>query len=417
MHPRSFPFALLAATVLSSCGRADVNSAVPAAQPIDSSLRVSSNQREPSVASEKVLYAFPGGLGGSHSDGNLRAAQGTLYGTTQGGGCCGTIFAISPASGQERTLYRFQGAPDGMRPNDLVGVNRVLYGTTIGGGSGKCPCGTVFAINPSTGRERAVYSFQGSPDGEGPSGNLIAVNGVLYGVTITGGNSGCYTGCGTVFAFNLKSRRETVLYRFHGGTDGFEPIGGLLAVNGTLYGTTFRGGTPGSGSCDCGTLFSVDLASHKETVLYRFGPNARWPAASLVELNGALYGVAGGGVAGTLFTFNLASKQESILHSFQGGPSDGTDPMGIVSLNGLLYGTTNLGGSCRNSGYGCGTVFSVNPSSGHETILYSFAGGRDGERPYAGLLAYNGILYGTTDRGGHSCREQTGCGTVFSVTR
>jgi 6-phosphogluconolactonase len=98
---------------------------------------------------------------------------------------------------------------------------------------------------------------------------------------------------------------------------------------------------------------------------------------------------------------------ESVLYSFTGG-NDGTYPYAdLVDVDGTLYGTTYEGGT---SGY-YGTVFEINPSTGEETVLYSFAGGNDGANPYAGLvMGSNGILYGTTLYGGTS-----GAGTVFQI--
>jgi uncharacterized repeat protein (TIGR03803 family) len=90
-------------------------------------------------------------------------------------------------------------------------------------------------------------------------------------------------------------------------------------------------------------------------------------------------------------------------------------------VNGQLYGTTFGGGthSCSGSGQGCGTVFAVSPS-GKEKVLYSFAGGKDGEIPSAGLLNVGGTLYGTTQYGGTGkCPAYTGtpagCGTIFTI--
>jgi uncharacterized repeat protein (TIGR03803 family) len=53
-------------------------------------------------------------------------------------------------------------------------------------------------------------------------------------------------------------------------------------------------------------------------------------------------------------------------------------------------------GSCLGGGTGCGTVFSLDPETGAETVLYTFAGGTDGYYPGANLLDVNGVLYGTT---------------------
>ncbi|MGH9205214.1 MAG: choice-of-anchor tandem repeat GloVer-containing protein [Acidimicrobiales bacterium] len=59
-------------------------------------------------------------------------------------------------------------------------------------------------------------------------------------------------------------------------------------------------------------------------------------------------------------------------------------------------------------------------SNAAESVLYSFAGGNDGQQPVSGLIATpNGTLYGTTPTGGGSgggCQDSQGCGVVFSLT-
>jgi len=54
----------------------------------------------------------------------------------------------------------------------------------------------------------------------------------------------------------------TSLYSFKGGADGAHPSAGLIALNGTFYGTTSGGGTNGNG-----TVFEV-CPSGAERVLY-----------------------------------------------------------------------------------------------------------------------------------------------------
>ncbi len=119
---------------------------------------------------------------------------------------------------------------------------------------------------------------------------------------------------------------------------------------------------------------------------------------------------------------------ETILHNFQGGV-DGALPSGVaVGSDGVLYGTTNYGGSgaCSSGGLtGCGTVFSLTPpgtpgASWTETLIYSFGGGNaDGSLPGAGVtIGPDGTLYGTTEYGGNAACNGLfeGCGTVFALT-
>ena len=62
-------------------------------------------------------------------------------------------------------------------------------------------------------------------------------------------------------------------------------------------------------------------------------------------------------------------------------------------------------------------MFSIDPSSGAETVLYSFLGGPDGAGPFASLINVKGILYGTTVAGGGAGCGGSGCGTVFTINR
>jgi uncharacterized repeat protein (TIGR03803 family) len=213
----------------------------------------------------------------------------------------------------------------------------------------------------------------------------------------------------------------TELYAFNSSgnlSDGGSPEAGVTRdTEGNLYGTTFFGGT-GTG-CDiyfagCGTVFKVDT-SGAETVLHSFGgAHDGWnPTARLIlDAAGNLYGTTGYGGAhgrGTVFKVDKAGN-ETIIHSFAGG-TDGDRPnAGLVEdAAGNLYGTTQYGGrGC--DGQGCGTVFRISPD-GRETVLYRFADFPDGASPLGGVaLDSLGNIYGTTWLGGtHSF------GTVFKI--
>ncbi|MGC2406220.1 MAG: choice-of-anchor tandem repeat GloVer-containing protein [Candidatus Cybelea sp.] len=214
---------------------------------------------------------------------------------------------------------------------------------------------------------------------------------------------------------------ETVLYSFgtH-GLDGAWPRAGLIDVKGTLYGTTFTGGTHRRGRVcgqndGCGTVFSITTSGSEKVTygLFAGGPRGANPAAGLINVNGRLYGTTAYGGAnecpdtgwgcGTVFSVTTTGT-EKVLHRFNG--SNGEFPQaGLIYVNGTFYGTTAVGGA---SAYG--TVFSIMPTGTYH-LLYSFAGGHDGDYPDAGLTNVGGKLYGTTSGGG-----KYGRGTVFSIT-
>jgi uncharacterized repeat protein (TIGR03803 family) len=226
----------------------------------------------------KLLHSFLGGPDGSEPDGGLvMDAQGNLYGTTASGGgpgCsspansgCGTVFKID-TEGKKTVLYRFAGGMDGSFPrgNLVWDEQSNLYGTTASGGGSGCQqglgCGTVFKLDKN-GQETVLYSFGRAEDGADPVAGLVRDSaGYLYGTTVQGGGKGrcSASSCGTVFKLDA-SGKETVLHRFSGRTDGGFPEGRLLQeTDGTLYGTTDRGGDLKcfyNSGVGCGVVFKL----------------------------------------------------------------------------------------------------------------------------------------------------------------
>jgi len=392
---------------------------------------------------EKVLYSF---CSQRHcKDGQwpysaVVAVNGMLYGTTASGGTgrdaacgsktCGTAFSLDPNTGAETVLHSFCTRPncaDGGSPEALIARNGTLYGATVVGGSGCARCGTVFVLHPATGAEKVLHAFAGGTDGAFPGGSVIDVHGTLYGTTGAGGSTGCGGyGCGTVFALDRKSGAEKILYSFGSAPDGQNPDAGLIDVNGTLYGTTFYGGA----AYGSGTVFGVDANTGAEKVLYSFCndegcSDGAYPDASLIDMNGTLYGttLAGGSYGGgTVFAIDPATGAHSIVYSFcaQTNCTDGEEPQSdLIAVNGILYGTTFAGGgsTCQAFANTCGTAFALDPTTGVESVVYSFMGGTDGQNPVAGLIAVSGNLYGTTLGGGGTGCGGAGCGTVFVLNK
>jgi uncharacterized repeat protein (TIGR03803 family) len=420
IHSSGYAFSICAASaMLTACG-----SQLPAVA--SGALTQSHAVAGPASSGYRVLYNFHAGSDGQMPQGNLTDVNGTLYGTTWVGGginCiesgppygCGTVFSIR-TSGKEKVLHSF-GGPDGAFPTaSLIDVNGTLYGTTYRGGTyHTCSstlggaCGTVFSIT-TTGKEKVLYSFAGTPDGAQPSAaaGLIYVNGTLYGTTKAGGTYNR----GTAFSITTTGK-EKVLHSFGLHADGWWPNSGLTDIGGTLYGTTYKGGRGFSG-----TVFSVTTTG-AEHVLRSFNDDdGSLPMGSLLGVKGMLYGTASNGGAiisrvfdnGTVFDIRRTGKGGlHVLHyfDFHGSGYDGQHPMaGLVEVNGTLYGTTWIGGG------GGGTVFSLS-TSGDEQVLHSFGPRPDGLSPFGSLSDVNGTLYGTTSSGGKYGSD--GYGTVFAL--
>lgn len=326
------------------------------------------------------------------------------------------FFAGAPQWAQSQTysvIYNFTGkGSDGATPygGPILDRSGNLYGTTYLGGS--FGAGSVYRLAPSgsSWTYTSLYSFKAGSDGSGPAfGSLaMAPNGALFGTTEGGGFFG------TAFEVCACLGREMVIHSFGTGTDGAQPIGGVvLDASGNFYGTTSLGGASGNG-----TVFEAKRSGKTwtESVIYSFAGGSDGinpPAGVTLDAAGNLYGTTSlGGAYGGGIVYKLSPSNsgwtETILYNFQ-GLSDGQNPVGGVILDpaGNLYGTTFDGGV--NGG---GTVYELSPSGGNWTFatLYSFTGGYGG--PYNKLTLANGSLYGFTNAEGAN-----GLGSVFKLTR
>jgi uncharacterized repeat protein (TIGR03803 family) len=360
-----------------------------------------------------TLYIFHGAYDGGNPHGQLLDVNGLFYGTAEAGGADdqGVVFTIDPISGKETVVRSFKGGNDGSQPiGSLVPLNGLLYGVTQGGGPGGD--GTLFSIYPPTGAEKIVHSFAGDSDGFQPSGGPIAVNGILYGVTWAGGpDEG-----GTVYAINPHSKKERILFALGGTGTGQNPVGSLLYYNGALYGVTSNGGAKKREKF--GTIFTVALSGGGKT-LYSFdqpgsdtdGSN---PWSGLVLDGGLFYGTTysgGSDACGTIYSFDPSSNAETPVYNFNCQYFGGFPEPTLSVDGGKLYGATSFGAGSGCGGSGCGTIYAFDPTLDKVTVLYSFTTGQNGGNPEAELVASGGTLLGTTFDAGISDE-----GSVFELS-
>jgi uncharacterized repeat protein (TIGR03803 family) len=321
-----------------------------------------------------TLYTFQGGADGQGPYGEVMfGPDGSLYGTTIDGGnsaCpsgCGSVFNLKRPkhTWTETVLYDFQGNNDGFYPtgNLAIDASGNLYGTTTQGGANGP--GTIYELKHSAGKwvENILWNFNGQEDGANPyAGVTLGSKDILYATTSVGGTSGL----GTLDELTKSENtwKEKTLYQFaNSDAVGVYPFAGLLLEkSGVLLGATEVGGAHQGGA-----VFSLTPSDGdwKMVPLYSFTSEycCNGPAANLImDAAGNLYGTTQGakGVEGTVF--KLAPKGDdwvrTVLHRFTGG-SDGDNPLGALVFDsaGNLYGTTELGGSPTNGGYG--VVFEI----------------------------------------------------------
>jgi uncharacterized repeat protein (TIGR03803 family) len=288
-------------------------------------------------------------------------------------------------------------------------VNGTIYGTTLGGGTSGY--GTVFSYTVGGGFSM-LHSFAGGAGGESPYGGVTlgAFNGTenIYGTTFFGGDTNCGSiGCGTIFEI-APGNRFSVLHSFQ-GADGYGPVAPLLTFGGQLYGTTVYY------AADAGSPFVMNPTSLS---LSDFAaPAVNYIGGLAVDGSGNLWGVAFGGGAygyGEIYRID-ASGTVTDVYDFTNG-SDGACPLGTPAIgrNNILYGVTqgvcNWGGQ-GNGGSGWGTVFQFDMNTNTLTTLHTFQGS-DGGNPQDGVaIDDSGNLYGVAPYGG-----KNNDGVIYKIT-
>jgi hypothetical protein len=220
-----------------------------------------------------TIHRFSGGDDGAYPVGGLTIDRaGAIYGSTSGGGNdgMGTVFKLTPTEHgwEEAVIHTFRqsgnaGCYGGCLPMAglTLAANGTLFGTT--GGGGEFGGGVVFSLTLSDSgewSEQVLYHFKRKvEDGQIPNSRLVLGRfGALYGTTKSGGDRPDTNGFGTVFKLvpTLIGWREVVLHCFAGAADGGVPTGNLIRDPfGNIFGTTEGGAR--SGVPNDGTIFEI----------------------------------------------------------------------------------------------------------------------------------------------------------------
>ena len=174
---------------------------------------------------------------------------------------------------------------------------------------------------------------------------------------------------------------------------------GLFVVS-ALLSACMGGAVPPQSLRQTGAAFSSMPAPAGYRVIFSFDgkKDGDGPRGALLAVKGFFYGITtGGGKFGNGVVFRISpSGQQAVVYAFKGGTSDGRIPNGpLIEVNGVLYGTTTRGGA-NDSG-----IFFSLTTSGKEKVIYSFG---STESPTGALFYDKGVFLGTevgfgSDRG------------------
>lgn len=303
-----------------------------------------------------ILHSFVGSDGQQLDAGLVQRTDGTILGTTPQGtvsigpvvtGFGGTVFSLAPDGSAFTTLRSLagDGQPEGRQPGQLVdGGDGFFYGVMrFGGNLGSSGFGTVFKVT-AAGALTKLYDFTPA-SGFYPQRQLsLGSDGRLYGALQYGPGA---LANGAIFSIGRDGGGYSVLHQFS-GSDGSAPSGALLELGGVFYGVTGGGGPKGAG-----TLFRM-TASGTVATLYSFnGGDGSGPVGPLVAgPDGLLYGLTSGGGSngGTIFRLSTSGEFMTLhrLTSF-----DGISPVSgpVMDASGTLFAsTTQYGGGALATG-------------------------------------------------------------------
>lgn len=240
-----------------------------------------------------------------------------------------------------------------------------------------------------------LHDFDGPISGEAPYGNVLIVNGYMYGMTYSGGM------LGVLFKCKLDGSDYSILVNFNQSI-GNHPEGSLIYDGTFLYGFT-------KGALGTGNMFKVKPDGTEFAEMIDFNPTIGYhPSGTPVSDGNFLYGITeNGGSAnkGTIFKIKHDGTNHEIISEFDSIDYVSPQPHGSLVMDSTyLYGVTKNGGfSSNNSNLSInGTIYKIKKDGAGFSTIHSFNSG-----VYSSTLYYDGtFLYGMTNEGS---------GTIFKM--
>jgi len=311
----------------------------------------------------------------------------------------GVIFSLEPENGSLKNRFSFSTInPGANATGELLEINGKLYGTVSAGG--KEDKGLIFIWDPANDTYEVLLEFA-DVNAKRPTGYLTAEGTTLYGMTHDGGANGG----GMLYSWNT----EEGFIKLHDFAleNGWLPNGGVVVYNNKLYGLTSEGG-PADENAE-GVLFEYDLELGNYSIIQVLtNITGRSPMGSLTRYNDRFYGLTSAGgdhSSGSLFMWNPGEENSFAILAHFNPAETGAQPQGsLVVHNDALYGTTQAGGENNE-----GTIFRFTPEDQTLSHVFDFTAAT-GAFPTGNLYFMDENFYGMTSAGGNN-----ELGVVFEI--
>jgi uncharacterized repeat protein (TIGR03803 family) len=195
--------------------------------------------------------------------------------------------------------------------------------------------------------------------------------------------------------------QAAALYAFNNAIGSFAGPNGLIVTSNVLYGTTRYAIT--TNGWTSGAVFRLNTDGLGFTNLHTFGFDGA-PYAGVISSDGMLYGTT----FNTIFAMRADGSEFTTLFTFPRNVF-GLEPSASLVMSGnTLYGTADF----LEDG---GVVFAIDTNGSNYRVLHAFTPAPsgtnyDGGNPMSALILSEGVLYGTASKDG-----QFGGGTVFKL--
>ncbi|MES2775801.1 MAG: choice-of-anchor tandem repeat GloVer-containing protein [Bacteroidota bacterium] len=337
-------------------------------------------------------YTFGLNDNGSGPVGSLVIYNNLLYGQTSSGGVSnkGLIFHFDPAGNSLTNLDEFTTTTGYSLGIGLSLLNAKMYTITSlgGGGSG----GSIIEFNPANNtitKKKDITEATGSYSRV----TMAAYNNKLYSTFNADGPSHG----GVLFEYNPTGNTLNTQVALN-TNKGYTPVGIPLYYNGKLYGFGTSGGTNGAG-----VFYEYELSTGVYTVRRNMATDER-PRPQYeggILYNGDIYGTMPTNFGTAIYKYDISAHTFTKIFTFEGGVGGSFGKM--VVYNNKFYGTCSFGGTNTD-----GVIFEFDPATNAYAIKANFNDPVTGKNPLAGLIYYNGHMYGTCGYGGANNR-----GTIF----